>query len=100
MFIRFKHVVAEPLDAVDHGRGGCCVDHRRRSDWETSAFRFRLVGTIDEEAQMMSVVMGNIFEVREAHNGNRAISRVEGEAEKSRFVLKVLQDGGGSCQKW
>ena len=49
---------------------------------------------------MMSVVMGNIFEVREAHNGNRAISRVEGEAEKLRFVLKVLQDGSGSCQKW
>ena len=29
---------------------------------------------IDEKAQMMSVVMGNIFEVREAHSRNRAIS--------------------------
>ena len=29
VFTRFKHVVAEPLDVVDHGRGGSCVDHRR-----------------------------------------------------------------------
>ena len=103
VFILFKHVVAEPLDAVDHGHGGCCVDHRRRSDWEASAFRFRLVGTIDEEAPlMMSVVMRNIFEVREVHNGNGQAVEFKVRPRNSdscgrccRMVVGLVKSGNG-----